>query len=238
VAVDATLDGSRKRDAKRVLQVQCKNDPFDKTITWLQPHSGVSMKKIFRSDKPNTFHYITMVSNSRYPVFDEDEYCRILADIVEEIRILHPFKLVGYVFMPDHAHMLINPLKPELSIIMNKVKGKSAKMILDQLKADGKKMSLKQLKLNDVKGRSHAIWQKKSSMVDVVTSRFLQQKLNYIHQNPVRAGLCSDPIEWKWSSYRAYLPGFEGAVPIRIDWPSHWTKVELESVGLKWNEDH
>jgi hypothetical protein len=47
--------------------------------------------------------------------------------------------------------------------------------------------------------------------------------------NPVRAGLCKHPVEWKWSSYRAYLPHEPGSVPIEIDPIAYWTEEELEA---------
>lgn len=57
------------------------------------------------------------------------------------------------------------------------------------------------------------------------------QKLNYIHLNPVRAGLSKHPAEWKWSSYRAYLPHEPGSVPIEIDARGYWAEDEFEIDG-------
>src|SRR2546430_13576463 len=55
-----------------------------------------------------------------------------------------------------------------------------------------------------------------------------RQKLNYIHLNPIRAGLCDHPAKWRWSSYHAYLPHELGAVPIEIDRSEEHTS-ELQS---------
>jgi hypothetical protein len=75
---------------------------------------------------------------------------------------------------------------------------------------------------------THAVWQKDPSVIDLWSHRFVRQKLNYLHLNPVRAGLCEHPADWKWSSYRAYLPHKVGEVPIEIDWQAHWKDEELE----------
>jgi hypothetical protein len=50
---------------------------------------------------------------------------------------------------------------------------------------------------------------------------------HYLHLNPVRAGLCKHPSEWKWSRYRAYLPHDIGEVPIEVDWRAYWKEDEL-----------
>jgi hypothetical protein len=74
---------------------------------------------------------------------------------------------------------------------------------------------------------THAIWQKDPSVIDLWSGRFIRQKLNYLHLNPVRAGLCRHPAEWKWSSYRAYLPHAPGEVPIEMDRRAYWEESEL-----------
>jgi hypothetical protein len=65
------------------------------------------------------------------------------------------------------------------------------------------------------------------SVIDLWSHKFVRQKLNYLHLNPVRAGLCEHPADWKWSSYRSYLPHKPGEVPIEVDWQAYWKDEEL-----------
>jgi len=65
------------------------------------------------------------------------------------------------------------------------------------------------------------------SAIDIWSRKFIRQKLNYIHNNPVRAGLCDHPAKWRWSSYRAYLSHRPGEVPIEIDQRWLWSEEEL-----------
>ncbi|HUF02633.1 MAG TPA: transposase [Aridibacter sp.] len=184
------------------------------------------MDRIFLTDDPNTFHYVTMVCNRRARVFNDDGSCRILADVIDEIRRKHPLKLAAYVFMPDHVHAIINPLRPELSTILNKIKGKSARLIIDRLLGNGDARLLKRLRLN-ITGRRFALWQTRSAVVDVRSSKFFSQKTRYIHMNPVRAGLCEKPGGWKWSSYRALHPANRERVPLAVDLRYHWLEEEI-----------
>ncbi len=186
------------------------------------------MPRIFLSDDPNTFHYVTFVCTRRVRVLSDPDNCRILADVIEEIRRIQPFKLCCYVFMPDHVHFIVNPLRPELSRILNKVKGKSARMILDRLARNGSLEILQQLQLQ-VTGRRFAVWQTRSAIVDIVSPEFMIQKSRYIHNNPVRANLCSHPKDWKWSSYRALHPANSAPVPLQVDFPIHWKESEIIS---------
>ena len=104
------------------------------------------------------------------------------------------------------------------------MKGLSAWRILDWLRAENHTISLAKLVLDSAQKRahSHAVWQKGFSSIDLWSVKLVQQKLHYVHSNPVRAGLCEHSADWQWSSFRAYLRHEEGSVPIEIDWQGYW----------------
>jgi len=173
-----------------------------------------------------------MVTYKRVPIFKNNTARDIFLRNLSELRALHPFKLVGYVIMHDHVHLIINPLEPNISVLLRKLKGKSAREIIDWLLANGHASSLTKLRLN-VKDREYAVWQKDSSAIDLFSHKFLQQKLRYIHMNPVRAGYCESPEDWRGSSYRAYFPHDPGTIPIEIDVNPYWNNEDIieASVG-------
>lgn len=182
--------------------------------------------KLFKSKEPNNFHYVTAVTHKRLPIFRTEIPCQIFIDNLKELKEKHSFKLIGYVIMPDHFHLIVNPIECDISIILRKLKGKSAKLILDWLKEENYKNSLKKLEIK-IKNREYAVWLKDSSAIDLFSHKFLRQKLWYIHMNPVKAGFCEHPKDWKWSSYCAYLPKYKGDVPIEIDLQAYWKDEEF-----------
>ena len=62
------------------------------------------------------------------------------------------------------------------------------------------------------------VWQKRYYDFNVRNARQFAEKLDYIHLNPVRAGLCQCPEGWEWSSARHYATGAEGRVEIKSEW--------------------
>jgi putative transposase len=132
--------------------------------------------------------------------------------------------------MPDHAHLILNPVGCDISKVMNSLKSASARAVIDWLRESKHLSSLGKLELTvpQKRGHTHAVWQKDFSSIDLWSPKFIRQKLNYIHLNPVRAGLSNHPAEWKWSSYRAYLPHEPGSVPIEMDWRGYWKEDEME----------
>jgi putative transposase len=188
--------------------------------------------KLFKSHDRNIFHYVTCVCYKRAPIFRSETACQLFIASVAETRRLCPFKLIGYVVMPDHTHLIANPLDRDISILMRRIKSTAARSIIDWLRDSGHVASLAKLALDSPqkRGHTHAVWLKDFSSIDLWSPRFIRQKLNYIHLNPVRAGLCKHPAEWKWSSYSAYLPHEPGSVPIEMDWRGYWTESEFASV--------
>ena len=189
--------------------------------------------KLYKSNEPNTIHYVTLVTYHRVPVFRSDEACKILVDVLAEVRRLYPYKLIGYVIMPDHAHAIVNNSSGTISDWLRRVRGNSAREILSWLREEQHQISLKKLQLSIQQKRhhTHAVWQKDPSVIDLWSPRFIRQKLNYLHLNLVRAGLCEHPADWKWSSYRAYFPHKAADVSIEIDWQTHWKEAFAAKVG-------
>jgi REP element-mobilizing transposase RayT len=184
---------------------------------------------LFKSREPNLVHYATAVTFNRVPVFRNDYACSLLIEALATTREKDPFKLIGYVVMPDHFHLLANPLNLDISIVVGRIKGRAAVSILSWLRREGHLLSLAKLALPGRRksGQTHAVWMKEFSAVDIWSRKFIRQKLDYIHLNPVRAGLCDHPAKWRWSSYQAYLPHEPGRVPIEIDKRWLWTEEEL-----------
>jgi putative transposase len=180
----------------------------------------------FNSKKENVLHYLTFVTFKRIPIFKSDISCQLLIETLMEVKEEFPFKLVAYVIMLDHLHLIVNPQGRDIEAVGKALKGKSAKKILDWLKVNGHIESLSKLKRINPKKRNHSfsVWQKGVKSVDLESQKFVLQKTNYTHMNPVRAGLCTHPADWKWSSYGAYFPHEPGDVPIEIDIQPYWQK--------------
>jgi putative transposase len=169
---------------------------------------------------------VTAVTHGRFPLFRSGHACSLFLDALATTRSKEPFKLIGYVVMPDHFHLLANPLCLDVSLIIGRLKGRVASSILKWLRAGEQSELLAELQLPRAlsSGQTHAVWLQDFSAVDIWSRKFIRQKLNYIHNNPVRAGLCDHPGRWRWSSYHAYFPHESGAVPIEIDQRWLWTK--------------
>jgi REP element-mobilizing transposase RayT len=190
---------------------------------------------LFKSREPNLVHYVTAVTYERVPVFSNEHCCSLLIKALAETRLKDPFKLIGYVIMPDHFHLLANPLDMDIGRLAGRLKGRAASRILKLLRNENKTRPLAKLALRKLlaSGQTHAVWLKDFSAIDIWSHKFIRQKLQYIHMNPVRSGLCDHPAKWRWSSYHAYLPHEAGTVPIEVDWRWLWSAKEFTASADK-----
>jgi len=96
------------------------------------------------------------------------------------------FHLHAAVVMPEHVHLLMTPLRDAggdvfcLRDILKGIKGASARAV------------------NQLLGSSGPVWQEESFDHVVRSHESLQQKIEYIRQNPVRRGLVKTPEEYPW----------------------------------------
>lgn len=166
-------------------------------------------------------YYITTVVYDRLPIFMRPAFIIPLLDSLNFYRHKQEFKLLGYVVMPDHIHLVIWPFgKASVADIMQNYKEFTAKRIIRQAEVENMENWVKAFQEAGVEtGRSmNKVWQDSYWDMNVYTETFLRQKLNYIHRNPVRANLAQAPEDYPYSSYRNYTLGEEWLIEIDEDW--------------------
>ena len=109
----------------------------------------------------------------------------------------------AFVIMDNHLHLIWHINHPERSenIQRNFLKF-TAQTIIADLRLNNPEL-LKEF-YTGTKDRTYQIWQRKSLSVELWTEEVLRQKINYIHSNPVRAGICEQAAEYKYSTAGVY----------------------------------
>ncbi len=76
------------------------------------------------------------------------------------------------------------------------------------------------------------VWQKRFYDFNVWSERKHVEKLRYMHRNPVKRGLVTQPEQWGWSSFRAYAYGQRGRVRVNFqEWVVKIQRVKPGSFG-------
>jgi putative transposase len=175
---------------------------------------------------PGALHYVTGNFLNRIPVFTVPQFCIAFLDELEKLNQKWPSKLITYVLMPDHFHLIANPRDGRIKEFTGHLKAVSAKAIVrvnncfDFAETD----------------KGHQIWQESFKDMALWSGWMIRQKINYIHANPVKAGLVKSTKDYYWSGFRSFYS--LGDEPLAVDhdwwWPEDSEKLSKAMKNLGW----
>jgi len=141
-------------------------------------------------------------------LLEPDKYKLIVTDslrfLVEKERII----LYAFVIMSNHIHLI---WQMRVDIDPKAVQRDFLKYTAQKIKADVKindPVFLEEFRV-EAKDRQYQFWERNPLSIGLWTNSVFLQKLDYIHWNPVRAGLCKWPEEYLYSSARFYETGID-----------------------------
>ena len=145
-------------------------------------------------------YHVTSRTNNKIRVFENRLGRKIMLMVLEDAKDKFRFRLANFCIMPTHFHLLIEPEKGScLSSIMRWIKTRSAKS------------------WNFIHGSTDHMWGHRYFAKAVRDLQEYDNTMNYIDQNPVKAGLVAAPADWKASGayYKARnIPGLVDFGPI------------------------
>jgi REP element-mobilizing transposase RayT len=159
---------------------------------------------------PGALHFVTGNFLDRIPIFNQEACCQSFIDTLGNLHDDWPSKLIAYVLMPNHTHLIVNPQDGRIREFTGKLKSLSARAIIKN--AHGIDFQ------RDSEGSSFQVWQESFKAVPLWSTWMIWQKINYIHANPVKAKLVSSAKDYRWSSFQAFYSGSNQPLPIDQDW--------------------
>ncbi len=180
------------------------------------------MSKAYRFTDSEIPHFITMTLVEWIDLFNRERYKLIIVDglnycIKHKGLILH-----AYVIMPNHVHLIISANEQiKLADMVRDFKRYTAKVIYETLKTDYRESRRSWLLwIIESQGKRSAsnehskVWIHENHPITLDTEFMEEQRVRYIHENPVKAGICHTPESYIYSSAGQYL-GESGPIPIR-----------------------
>lgn len=151
---------------------------------------------LVRIQQSRQTHFVTFSCYRREVRLNGDAICRAFLNSLERVRCERGLRIYGYVLMPEHVHLLLS--EPDHGLLC---------------------AALLALKVSVARRTGGGrLWQSRYYDRNVSDHEEFVEKLRYIHRNPVKRGLCAQPEEWPWSSFRHYLTADPGWVEIESEW--------------------
>jgi putative transposase len=183
-----------------------------------------------RFNEPCHAHALTFSCFRRQPFLSKDGSRKWLVEGIDRAREKHHFHVWAYVVMPEHAHLLLWPTEEnyDISQLLNSIKQSVAKRALVHVSRTAPGF-LKRMEDKQPNGERHyRFWQRGGGYDrNIIEPASAFQTVQYLHNNPVRRGLCAKPEDWFWSSAADYAGVRVG--PLQIDRQSLPVVVETVS---------
>ena len=173
----------------------------------IEPHR----KQVRHFDGLGHLHELTFSCYRRMPLLTNDVWQAMLASSLSAACAEERFELVGFVFMPEHVHLLVHPtsFEAKVSRLLARTKQPTSKGVKELL-LQSQSPLLDRLMVQERPGKTcFRFWQEGPGFDrNLFSPQAIEASLDYIHANPVKRGLCDRATDWKWSSARYYLQGF------------------------------
>ncbi|MFN3851084.1 MAG: REP-associated tyrosine transposase [Spirosomataceae bacterium] len=155
-------------------------------------------------------HFMTFTVVDWVDVFTRKSYRDLVLQSFEFCRKSKGMVLFGYVIMSNHIHVIMQSKNGKLSDLVRDFKKFTASNILKMIQNEPESRKDWMLKRFEFAAKSHGrndifqFWKYGSHPECIFTQKFLWSKLDYIHQNPLRAGWVEKPEDYLYSSARNY----------------------------------
>jgi putative transposase len=146
------------------------------------------------------FFHVTARGNRRQPIFMDDVDLERFLAILAAVAARYGWRIHAYCLMGNHYHLLVETPAPNLSAGFHRLNFLYAQWFNRRHGVDG----------HLFQGRFHSVL--------IQTQEHLVELARYIVLNPVRAGLCRHPGQWRWSSYRAVAGQAPPAPFLTVAW--------------------
>ncbi len=156
-------------------------------------------KTLRREEAPGHARFLTFSCFRRQPLMLQDDlaarFIRGLARARTELR----FKLYAWVVMPEHIHLLLTPdlTSAPVPLILNAIKAPLARSALAEWRS---RRALILDRIRDEVGRERFWLPGGGYDRNIYSAGEFNEKLEYIHNNPVKRGLARRPPDYPWSS--------------------------------------
>ena len=158
-------------------------------------------------------HFLTFTIMGWIDIFSRQRYRDLILESFHFCQAHKGLRIGAYVIMTNHIHAIWTATNNNLSDIVRDFKTYTSKAITANIEAEGESrrdwlLYMFRYYANRTNANENfKVWTGNNHPEEIHGDSFLRTKLNYIHQNPVRAGLVEEPSHYLYSSAANYERG-------------------------------
>ncbi len=176
----------------------------------------------YKFHNPKGLYFVSFAVVYWIDLFVRDEYCQILIGSLDYCQRNLGMVVYCYCLMPSHVHLIFRAENDNPAEILGRFKEFTSKQvqkaILENNQESRKEWMLWMMeraasKSSNVTGKQ--LWQHHNKPIELWSNEVIDQKVTYIHMNPVESGFVDEAEQWRYSSARDYA-GMRGLLEIKF----------------------
>jgi putative transposase len=168
-------------------------------------------------------HFVTFSVVAWVDIFTRERYKEVFIESLAFCQAQKGMSLHAWVVMPNHVHLIISSTTNKLDAIVRDLKKYTSKQIIKAIEENNTE-SRKEWMLNifryagttNINNKVYQFCKQDYHPIELNTNEKLKQRLDYLHENPVRSGLVWEPWHYKYSSGIDYYPTENGLLKLSL----------------------
>jgi REP element-mobilizing transposase RayT len=170
------------------------------------------MSRNYKFHNPEGVYFISFAVVEWIDVFTRSEYKNIIIDSLHYCQKNKGMEVLAWCIMTNHVHLIfrsVNKQKPEL--LLGDFKRFTSKALVEAIKTNNRESRKEWLLEQFLKAgtmssnvKKYQFWRHDNKPIELWSNKVFDEKINYIHNNPVEEGLVSYPEDYVYSSARDY----------------------------------
>ena len=147
-------------------------------------------------------YFVSFATVNWIDVFTRQVYFNVLANSVDHCRRTKGMELYCYCFMPSHVHFIFRSSYGRPSELLRDFKRHTSKKVVETIennpqesRRDWLLWMFERAGKKNATTSKHQFWQHHNKPIELWSNAVIKQKIDYIHNNPVKAGFVVDPID-------------------------------------------
>ena len=179
------------------------------------------MSLAFKIHKQSACYFLTLQIVNWVDIFTRKRYRDILIESLKYCIKEKGLDVFSYVIMSNHVHLLVCASKHNLSDVIRDFKRHTSRMIIINMEKENERRRdwmfsiFKEAASKHSRNEQYQLWTHENHAEEIFSPSFTLQKIKYIHNNPVRAGIVFRDEDYLYSSARDYV-GEKGLVPVEV----------------------
>ena len=169
------------------------------------------MSRNYKFHNPEGVYFISFATVYWLDVFIRELYTDCIVKNLNYCVAKKGMEIYGWCIMSSHIHLIFKSSEQKPSDLIRDFKSyiskELIKLIENNIQESRREWLLNAFKKaanNNSNNTKNQFWQQHNKPIELWSSKVIEQKLDYIHNNPVEAGFVEEPHYWKYSSAKDY----------------------------------